>query len=125
MSTNMVLKLARCDNQTFFRWNMGVNSSETIFPIVTKGTVCWRDLEKWFLAHIEECRELVLGKSVRMMTCKVSVICGCFVKREMSTEVAIPLLSMVLQFMREPCLSIEKELQFTALECTDVRLQIR
>jgi hypothetical protein len=125
MSTNMVLKFARCDNQTFSRWNMWVDSSQTIFPIVAKGTVCWRDLEKWFLAHLEERRELVLGKSVRMMTCKMSVICGCFVKREMNTEVAIPLLSMILQFMREPCLSIGKELQFTVLECTDVRLQIR
>jgi hypothetical protein len=89
---------------------MRVDSSQTIFPIVAKGTVCWRELKKWFLAHLEERRELVLGKSVRMMPCKMSVICGFFVKREMSTEVAIPLLSMVLQFMREPCLSIGKEL---------------
>jgi hypothetical protein len=42
----------------------------------------------------------------------------------MGTKVAIPLLSVVLEFVREPCLPIGEELQFTVLKCTNVRLEI-
>jgi hypothetical protein len=72
----MVLKLARCDNQTSIFWNMGIDSSQAIFPVIAKGAIHWRDLEKWFLAHLKKSRELILSESLRMMSVKMGMIGG-------------------------------------------------
>jgi hypothetical protein len=55
---------------------MGIDSSQTIFPIIAKGAIHWRDLEKWFLAHLKKSRELILGESLGMMSGKMGMIGG-------------------------------------------------
>ena len=119
-----MLKLTRCDNKVFGSRDVRIDSSQAIFPIIAKGAVFWRDLEDWTLTHFQESRELLFGEGLRMSTRKMGAVGNRFVECGMGTEDTAPLLAMVFEFVRKPCLSIRKELELTLFVCTDIWLEI-